>query len=100
MCGSDRLQAERTGDALVDRAPRRRRVERDLAVEQAAAEPSEDEVGVRVGRRPAPAAVRRRAGSAPALCGPLRSDPPASIQAMLPPPAPMVITSTLGNIMG
>src|SRR6478735_7306736 len=33
-------------------------------------------------------------GSAPALCGPTRSAPPLSIQAILPPPAP---TSTISN---
>ena len=33
---------------------------------------------------------------APALCGPTCSSPPTSTQAMLPPPAPMERTSTLG----
>src|SRR5699024_11519339 len=39
-------------------------------------------------------------GSAPAECGPTRNPPPASSQAMDPPPAPMVWTSTEGSFNG
>ena len=37
---------------------------------------------------------------APALCGPTRSRPPLSIQAIEPPPAPMVRTSIIGTWIG
>ena len=39
-------------------------------------------------------------GSAPALCGPTRSEPPASTQAIVPPPAPMATRSTAGKRIG
>ena len=39
-------------------------------------------------------------GTAPALCGPTRRLPPESSQAIEPPPAPIVCTSTLGRRSG
>ena len=94
------LEAERLGDARADRLLGGRDVERHAAAHQAAAEPAEDEVGVRVGRLLAALAVGGGPGAEPADCGPLRSDPAASIVASDPPPAPMVRTSMLGKTIG
>ena len=55
------------------------------------------------GRRRCRSARRRRGrrppgrGSAPALCGPMRSRPPSSSQPIEPPPAPIVCTSIIGS---
>ena len=51
---------------------------------------------VTVGRVP-PLPQHTGPGEAPALCGPTCSMPPRSTQPMLPPPAPMLRTSTEGN---
>jgi hypothetical protein len=60
------------------------------------------EIQVRVGDRRlvvAPVqAGRARVGAA--LCGPTRSEPPASTHAIVPPPAPIATRSTAGNRIG
>jgi hypothetical protein len=63
-------------------------------------EPAEDEVGVGDRRPRAAAAVADRPGVAPALSGPTRSMPEASTDAIEPPPAPIVWTSTIGTWIG
>ena len=63
-------------------------------------ESAEDQVGVRVRRALAAPAVAAGPGSAPADCGPLRSEPASSIHASEPPPAPIVSTSMLGKQIG
>ena len=91
-------RSERLGDARADRLLGGLAVERHAAADQPLAEPPEDEVGVGVGRLLAALAVGRRArGREPADCGPLRSEPAASIVASEPPPAPIVSTSIEGK---
>ena len=60
--------------------------------------PSTACASVTVGASPRPYAAGP--GSAPALCGPTRSAPPASNQAIEPPPAPTVCKSTAGVRIG
>ena len=63
-------------------------------------EPAEHQVGVGDRRPRAAAAVADRPGVAPALSGPTRSMPAASTEAIEPPPAPIVCTSTIGTWIG
>ena len=61
---------------------------------------AEVEVGVGDGRLLTAFVVGGRAGSAPAEWGPTRRAPPWSAQAIEPPPALTVCTSTMGSLMG
>ena len=81
-----------------DRTLRGRRVESQRAAGEARrVEVAEHDAGVGHGRpRRRRGRSRPGPGSAPALRGPTRSPPAASIHAMLPPPAPIVLTSTIG----
>ena len=98
----DHVQAERVGAPLLDGMPGRRLVKPHLAAEEVIRiEPAEDEVRVGDGgARSLLSRSRRGAGSAPALCGPTRSTPPESTQAMEPPPAPISTRSMTGVRMG
>ena len=86
------------------RCARAFQVERDLALAADRAvdgDAAEHEIGVG-DRRLGAAAADSRSGRAPtpALRGPTSRMPPRSIDAMLPPPAPIVCTSIIGRRSG
>ena len=92
-----RIERQRRGDAVGDGAAGGVGVQRHLAAEEVrGVEAAEHQVGIGDGRRGAAAAVAGGAGAAPALRGPTRSAPPASIHASLPPPAPTSTRSITG----
>src|SRR4029077_14875699 len=61
---------------------------------------AEHGVGIRHGRLGAAAPVAGRPGSAPAECGPTRSNPTSSIETIDPPPAPISIMSITAALTG
>src|SRR6266536_492566 len=92
-------QAERLGDYRADPVARGGGVEREAAADQVRRQMPQHEVGVCNRRLVAAALVAERPGLGAGLCGPTRSVPPSTC-ASEPPPAPMVMTSTIGNPSG
>ncbi len=97
---SDGLEAEALGE-LADDPPGRVGVERHLAAEEAlGVEAAEHDVRVGDRRLVAAAAVAGRAGHGAGAAGPTRKAPASSIQAIEPPPAPIVWMSNIGTSTG
>ena len=83
------------------RLPRQIDTDCDLAAEKVIrVDAAGDQVGVGDGRLGATLAVAGRARHRAGTPGPTLRAPPASIQAMLPPPAPISTISTIGALIG
>ena len=105
--GEDRLRRLFDAEAELARRARRPPCARPRRRGSCPARPSgcridaaEHDVGVGHRRLGAAAAIGDGPGTAPALRGPTSSTPPRSIEAMLPPPAPIVWTSIIGSRSG